>query len=442
MRATATREVREATTQGFHQIEAQYGKLQELADTIGRSRGKEKSRLQEQAEKERHTICAAEFDLVESASLRLEKLLHLGNAVKKYEIQAVVKCHGKERGKLRPSELRLPGAVRFNLRLGGRLIVNQAGGILENAGLCLHRHFGFPMLPGSAVKGIAAHAAWCAWRAQTDHEQALQTALRIVAVFGYPTSDDALDEALPRECPLLFHPRTGPLRMLAGAVSFLPAVPADPARVELVTDIVNCHHPDYYQGKRKNSAADDENPNPQFFPAVEAGAEFVFTIVPLRRPLPRALGDQLPTGFCPLEAAREWLLEALTTRGAGAKTAAGYGWFKAPGARTGPHPASAEPARAGTAPEPADTSPAPSGTPAGPDIADLSKMANSPGNFRVLLPKLAALDDATLRQAFPQVFAKKLQDLERKGRRDPYWQSFSSRPEGAQILKRLGIVLK
>lgn len=51
-------------------------------------------------------------------------------------------------------------------QLQSRLLVNMAGGVMENAGLCLDR-FGLPYVPGSAVKGCARRAAlaalheWC-----------------------------------------------------------------------------------------------------------------------------------------------------------------------------------------------------------------------------------------------------------------------------------------
>lgn len=43
-------------------------------------------------------------------------------------------------------------------RLQARLMVNMAGGVMENAGLCLDR-FGVPYIPGSAVKGCARRMA-------------------------------------------------------------------------------------------------------------------------------------------------------------------------------------------------------------------------------------------------------------------------------------------
>jgi CRISPR/Cas system CMR subunit Cmr6 (Cas7 group RAMP superfamily) len=43
-------------------------------------------------------------------------------------------------------------------QLQSRLLLNMAGGVMENAGLCLDR-FGLPYIPGSAVKGCARRAA-------------------------------------------------------------------------------------------------------------------------------------------------------------------------------------------------------------------------------------------------------------------------------------------
>ena len=43
-------------------------------------------------------------------------------------------------------------------QLQSRLMVNMAGGVMENAGLCLDR-FGVPYIPGSAVKGCARRMA-------------------------------------------------------------------------------------------------------------------------------------------------------------------------------------------------------------------------------------------------------------------------------------------
>lgn len=202
--------------------------------------------------------------------------------------------------------LSVPHGTSFTLVLGGRLIVNQAGGVIENAGLCLDRHTGEPYIPGSALKGIAADAA---------RESDAGPAERAL-VFGGLAPGDRFA-----------------LKSLSGSVSFLPAYPAKTAPLEL--DILTCHHPKYYSSPDPKAVAlDNEQPNPQVFPVVKAGVEFLFQIA---LPSPNRLDGLkaklgLPADFNPLARASEWLKTGLQDHGIGAKTAAGYGWFVMPGA--------------------------------------------------------------------------------------------------------------
>lgn len=260
------------------------------------------------------------FPELRSPSLRLEKFAWIGHARKKDEIDAVVKCHNAHAFSARA--FLPPTAKSLVMQLAGRLIINQAGGILENAGLCLHHHFGYPVIPGSAVKGCARHAAWERWNEAEDAAEKRCLARKIALTFGYPTGDSKnLDFHLVEDEPELFGEK-GPLKIVAGSIVFLAAVPQ--GRAQLVIDIVNCHHMEYYGGKRDH-ATDDESPNPQFFPAVEAGASFVFSLLPVGR---RTETVKKTYGFDPLEFALDVLREGLEGQGIGAKTAAGYGWFE------------------------------------------------------------------------------------------------------------------
>ncbi len=205
---------------------------------------------------------------------------------------------------------RLPGFVSFRARLMGRLIVNQAGGVVENAGLCLDRHSGVPYIPGTALKGISHHAALQAER------EGRAASNEIRAVFGWaPQAARRTDDKLPPS--------------FAGTVVFLSAWPATQAR--LAADITTCHYRSYYSDRSIILCLDNEEPVPNPFPAVEAGAEFLFglALAGSSRSLDRLKSLlALPADFDPVARARQWLQEALTERGAGAKTAAGYGWFQ------------------------------------------------------------------------------------------------------------------
>lgn len=249
----------------------------------------------------------------DNPSLRLAKFVRVGGdgGNKQKELKAVCKCQ-KEHGVAPPLDDLPHQAVRVWGELRSRLAVNLAGGILENANICLHPHFGYPYLPGSAVKGLARHAAWCEWNKPESDKQAI--ARRISTVFGYPTGDKKLDDALKAD-----EEAREAKENHAGCVAFLGAFPEGKANIEV--DVLTCHHAKYYSGS-KPQATDDESPNVQAFPVVASGTVFCFPLVPLRR------GKSEKEMVDAMEDAQTWLRKAITVNGAGAKTAAGYGWFK------------------------------------------------------------------------------------------------------------------
>ncbi len=183
------------------------------------------------------------------------------------------------------------GATRWARTTSGPLTLQLSrAGSFENAGICLHPIYGFVYLPGTGVKGMAR-----AFADTVAHAEAAE----IEAVFGKTGSKDE-DSA-------------------AGGVVFHDAWPV--AWPRLVVDIVNNHHPKYYQGNDDRDPPDDfEGPNPVSFLAVAAGAEFEFAIGLRQR---ESADPRL------LALAHEWLDGALTLLGAGAKTNAGYGRFHA-----------------------------------------------------------------------------------------------------------------
>lgn len=273
-------------------------------------------------------ILGEDYSLCESPSLRLEKIARIPekgenkeekereNQIKKEEVRAVIARVNKLAENRTFADYLPPlppGAKEIRAPLGGRLIVDPSGSLIEHAGIKLHPHFGMPFVPGSSVKGVARHAAWCAWRDAKEADRPT-IAERIAEVFGYPTGDKDLDDDLAA--------RSWKGKMTAGTVVFFPAYPTGYA--PLAMDIVNVHHREYYlrttDGENGHLlhpvALDDEQPLPNFFPAVEKGAEFRFAIAPTAR----ATEDDMTF-------AKEALVSAITLHGVGAKTAAGYGWF-------------------------------------------------------------------------------------------------------------------
>jgi CRISPR-associated protein Cmr6 len=100
-----------------------------------------------------------------------------------------------------------------------------------------------------------------------------------------------------------------------GAVCFHDAWPTKwPA---LIVDIVNSHHAKYYGGGDDDTPGDWESPVPVNFLAVATGTEYSFCLTARRADTDPGLVND----------AAECLRCALSGSGAGAKTAAGYGWF-------------------------------------------------------------------------------------------------------------------
>ena len=212
----------------------------------------------------------------DSVTLDLQKFPDVGRIRKLKELTAF--CKNVENSKKFLAKTDFPmrpilNARSFHAVNRGRLLVNHTGGIVENSNLALHRFFGFPIIPGSALKGIARSAA------TADGDTS-----RFDRVFGGEAKGQSDN---------------------AGSVAFLQAFPAN-SNWKMTVDVLTSH-----QG------CDTKNPIPVFFPAVECGAEFVFTVAPTARTQD---GD--------LDFAVKYLKTALMEKGVGAKTAAGYGWFE------------------------------------------------------------------------------------------------------------------
>jgi CRISPR-associated RAMP protein, Cmr6 family len=160
-----------------------------------------------------------------------------------------------------------------------RFVVGLGAAHVLETGITLHRLFGLPIIPGSALKGAAkAYAQLVEGRTDDDPE--------LVAVFG--TTEQA------------------------GSVIFFDAIPLEVPKFQL--DIMNPHYPNYYRTQGQNPPADWESPNPVFFLTV--------TETPYRF----AIAARSEQGNRLLDFAEKWLKGALADLGIGAKTSADYGF--------------------------------------------------------------------------------------------------------------------
>lgn len=220
--------------------------------------------------------------------------------------------------------VRAAGGEPFSLRTDWRLVAGLGRkGSLE-VGFTFHR-YGFPVLPGSSLKGIAR-----AWALATLAEHlgsgelktsgeilARDSELEFHASFGksYPHASDVASVIACQFRYLLG--TTG----RAGQAIFFDAIPASKPTLEL--DVMNPHYPDYYrEGKGAVPPTDWQSPVPVYFLTVAPGTEFRFAVGW------RGVVDDEARGL--RDMAREWLVNGLAHLGVGAKTSAGYGYFVLP----------------------------------------------------------------------------------------------------------------
>jgi CRISPR-associated protein Cmr6 len=217
----------------------------------------------------------------------------------------------------------------------------------ENAletGFTFHRLYGFPYIPGSALKGLTQ--AWALWQvAERLGVPGLPPGTRrpgptpvqqLEALLMEPDTDgrkSLLDKLRQDdEVPAAAHIKTGATdELLAelknhaesyqaifgtqqsrGRIVFFDAVPVEPPT--LAVDVMNPHYGDYYQKKPGVPPADYLSPVPVYFLTVQADSRFAFAVASHEAGLARLACGRLK--------------EALANLGAGAKTSAGYGYFE------------------------------------------------------------------------------------------------------------------
>jgi CRISPR-associated protein Cmr6 len=261
-------------------------------------------------------------------------------------------------------------ALPFTLKTEWRLVCGLGRkGPLE-VGFTFHR-YGFPIIPGSSLKGVArAYAFYQVGNALGEALHRLSPTTQISKFSEAPSAQKdkgpwhrleailTLDnfeeyqrafeqeygrqpeaEQLADQFRLIF----GTLAC-AGRAIFLDAIPTHPPTLEW--DIMNPHYPKYYSGEEYPT--NWQSPVPVHFLVVASQTEFRFAIG-WRGAVEATLQTQ----------AQNWLVQGLNQLGVGAKTSAGYGYFQSVPAEQPAQPAgqSAE----GTA------TPLPSQSPSEPD---------------------------------------------------------------------------
>lgn len=177
------------------------------------------------------------------------------------------------------------------LELESRMFIGLAGGALET-GCAISRSYGAPYIPGSSVKGVASHHA----RTRFGEAESVEGTKICDEVFGSSMDDETEPEQPGKSGLIVFHDAW-----------WVP----DSAPNPLVQEVITTHHPEYYnEGSKQANDTDKPIPNAQ----IAVRGAFLFVI------------EGPPIWF---DFVKEILVNALTARGAGAKTSAGYGRFRA-----------------------------------------------------------------------------------------------------------------
>lgn len=235
-------------------------------------------------------------------------------------------AYGRWKASFRP-----PRDRTCELVLVSRLLVGHGNASATDVGLTLHRAWGVPVVPGSALKGLLAHYIEAVYgpedpslepeaqpagleRERTRYRGPIWDGPRVVrgpgdfhrGLFGAPEVRTIAEGQDPEPGS-------------AGEVTFHDAlyVPGSAAGDRpLAPDVLTVHQPAYYNARgAKNAWPNDyDAPNPVAFLTVRPGARLLFAL-------------SGPPDWT--ELAERLLADALGLWGVGGKTSAGYGRFAA-----------------------------------------------------------------------------------------------------------------
>lgn len=216
-----------------------------------------------------------------------------------------------------------PHSLR-ELNVRSRLIVGLGSENVLEAGITLNHLFGVPVIPGSALKGLAAHYCHTALGA-TDGR------------FRKP-QDEPGDKG---GSPINYHRLLFGTTDESGCIVFHDAwwVPGSSTK-PLVRDVMTPHHLDWLEGKKPPT--DFDSPTP--VPFLSATGKFLMAV--------SWNGPDSPEAARWVDLAMDLLEKALCAWGAGGKTSSGYG-------RMGTSPRASEAASGGqtaASPQPASAS--------------------------------------------------------------------------------------
>lgn len=217
--------------------------------------------------------------------------------------------------------------IKIEAEIEWRMVIGLGSESVYETSMTLHPIYGFPYIPGQAVKGMVR-----SWIIKEKFEGKEQEAYKdsevFCRIFGCPKTytyiqrdencrpikengkekKETVDSKLKKD--------------YQGDVFFFDAVPLNTPNLEV--DVMNPHYGPYYtKGK---PPADYYNPEPIYFLTVAKGTKFQFLFGIKEKYNVSISNDKLGNGRL-IEIVDTFFKEALKENGVGAKTSVGYGYF-------------------------------------------------------------------------------------------------------------------
>ena len=237
----------------------------------------------------------AGIDNIENTALKIQKYIRIYNEKeKKLKIDAernYAPAESELLSDIMKSQHDILACYRYNhcitATLGSRMMLGLGSASVFETGITLHHIYGFPFIPGSAIKGCLRN--FIIRDLFENNEENAIADNNFNKIFGSQEN--------------------------AGKVIFFDSYPKKCAKLEL--EIMNPHYGDYYQGKA--APTDDHKPVPIKFYAVPKDTQFIFRLV--------SNAENIKQFTICGKLISDLFSDMLYEIGIGAKTSVGYGWF-------------------------------------------------------------------------------------------------------------------
>lgn len=202
--------------------------------------------------------------------------------------------------------------IGFKAKTASRLLIGFGNPSVIETNLELEHIYGFPYIPGSALKGILSNYLINEYFTNQKGEASEEKALKdqgFCDIFGCPKESFYEEER-------------------RGKVLFLDSLPNENPKLE--KDIMTPHFGKYYNSEGQKPPADYYTPNVIDFLGISKNIEFHFYLGIKKSELKWKISkdsDLETNELSILDFVKKKLMEALEFQGLGAKTAVGYGYF-------------------------------------------------------------------------------------------------------------------